>query len=458
MKLYRNIIILTIVIAILGVGVYFVTNFIPEENNAVETVMPETTEMFNIFKADSENVVRLNIKNSKEEYYVEKKGDIWVLNGDPSIKIKGTQATTLAHTCSSVSVKQVVSETDKDAKTFGFDENSSYVELIFKDGGRQKILVGNKTLDKENYYVKLENEPEIYLKNAYGTESIIPLIETLRDLSIMSVDTSNYGIIKKVEITKNGSLPVCVVNTVKNSEGEIPYEFKMTKPADANISGEIFTDKIINSIKSLEADAVMEDHAKDLSVYGFNNPYAEFKLVTEDNSYLLKIGDETDAFRFLTLNNSDTVYAVEKSKLGFVDVSYIDLMSSIIHVEYIDNVDEVEVSYQKKKYNIKIKGEGKNRTFTINGKEVKRDDGVLAYRAIIGIGLDSIDLEATPDNLPEGYIKYYKKDKTTSTVEFITTNERNYRVLVNGKGSSVTAKKNFKDVVDMIENAMQNAK
>lgn len=460
MKLYRNIIVLVIIIAVLGVGAYLATNFVPDEKNVEpsETKMPETTEMFSVFKVDSEKIIRLNIKNSKEEYHIEQKDGNWILNDDYSININQTSAKTLAHTCSSVSVKQVVSETDENAKAFGFDENSYYVELVFNDGKKQKILVGNKTLDNENYYIKLENEPQIYLKNSYGTESIIPFMESLRDLSIMSVDTSNYGNIKSVEIVKKDSLPVCIVNTVKDSKEEIPYAFKMTKPVDANISGEFFSDKIVNAIKLLEADAVIEDHAKNMSVYGLSDPYAEFKLVTEDNSYILKIGKETDSYRFVTLNDSDTVYAVEKSKLEFADISYIDLMSSIIHVEYVDAVDKVEVSYKNTNYIIQIKGEGNDRAYTINGKKINYEDGVLVYRAIIGIGLDSVCLSDIPDNLPEAHIKYYKKDGTTPTVEFIPINERNYRVLVNKKGNSITAKKNFKDVIDVIENALNNTK
>ena len=35
--------------------------------------------------------------------------------------------------------------------------------------------------------------------------------------------------IKKVEISKDNNLPIRIVNTVENSESEIPYLFKMTK-------------------------------------------------------------------------------------------------------------------------------------------------------------------------------------------------------------------------------------
>ena len=158
MKLYRNIAIIAVILVILGIGAYFATNYIPSENETTEPEETSTTEMFNIYKADSENIIRLNVKNDEEEYFVEKSGDKWVLNGDKSIKIKENSVKTLAYSCSSVSVKQVVSETENYAKSFGFDDSSSYVELIFKDGSKQKILVGNKTLDNENYYIKSVTE------------------------------------------------------------------------------------------------------------------------------------------------------------------------------------------------------------------------------------------------------------------------------------------------------------
>lgn len=458
MKLYRNVIIIAVIIALLGICAYVVTNVIPDENMNIETEEKEVTEMFNIFESDSDSIIRLNIKNSKEEYYIEKSGEKWLLNGDESINIKDTSVKALIHTCSQVSAKKVVAENDDNSVAYGFDEKSSYVEVVFKDGNKQKILVGNKTLDNENYYVKIENNPKIYLKNVYGTESLIPTKDTLRDMTLISVDISNYGVIKKVEISKDNNLPIRIVNTVENSESEIPYLFKMTKPVDADISGEVFSDKIIKTVSSLSADAVMEDHAKDLSLYGLDKPYATFYLETEDNKYSLKIGKETENYRFVQLNSGDTVYALEKSKINFVDVPYIDLMSTTIHVEYIDSVDSVEVMCDGVKYDIKIKGDDSNRSFEINGKKVDKDKAVLAYRGLIGISLDSVDLENAPSGSTEGYIKYTKKDGTVSNVEFVSVSERNYRVLVNGKGNSKTSKKNFKDAVVLIEKALESAK
>ena len=71
--------------------------------------------------------------------------------------------------------------------------------------------------------------------------------------------------------------------------------------------------------------------------------------------------------------------------------------------------------------------------------------------------MDSLDLTKEPTVTPAACIKYTKKDGSTTLVEFLPVDERNYRVTVDGKGSSITNKKNFEGVLSKLEETVKGA-
>lgn len=458
MKLYRNIIIFAIIIAVLGGLLFFVSRYESENNDA--QVVGEITEetMFNVYKTESEDIARINIKNSSEEYFLTTDGDKWVLNGDSSIKIKKSSLDSLLFSLSSVSVKKVIAENDENANDFGFNNPLGYAELIFKDGTNAKITVGGKTLDGQDYYIMVPGDNKIYMKNAYGTESLIPFISSLRDLSLVSIDTSDINNITEFYMSKRGSMAVKLKNNVDVNDENADARWRMIKPVTAVMNGQNFADKIVSCFESFNASKVIEDHPKNLADYGLNNPYAEFSISTKDAAFSFKVGDETENFRYITMSGQSAVYLIDKTKLSFLDVSYIDLMSNLIHVEYIKDVNKVTIASQDKKYDMEIKGEGEKAEYFINGKKIHKSSFSKAYQAVIGISLDSLDLSDEPKINNEAYIKYSKKDGTETLVEFLPVNDRNYRVVVNGEGNSVTNKKNLDNALEKVQEIIDNAK
>lgn len=458
MKLYRNIIIITIVVAVLGGAMYFVSKYLPENDNSANvTQQPAEDDMFSIYKGNSENVSRIQIKNADEEYAVSLSGETWVMNGDSTIRLKQTNVKSLLYTCTSVSVKKTVSETSEKAADFGFSAPTGYAELFFNDGTTKRITVGNKTLDGQDYYIMVSDDEKIYLKNTYGSESLIPSSQSLRDLSLISVDSSDLSTLKHVYMSKQGNTAVKLENTNIGTSENPNYQWRMLEPVFAEMNGQVFTDKIISCFEAFQAAAVVEDHPDNLSTYGLDAPYAEFSVGTADKTLNMKVGGETDTYRFLMEEGYDTVYAVPKSSLTFLDVAYVDLMSNLIHVEYISNVDKVAVVSGNTKYDMEIKGEKGAEEYYINGVKIQKETFSKAYQAVIGISLDSLDLTKEPTVTPAAYIKYTKKDGSTTLVEFLPVDERNYRVTVDGKGSSITNKKNFEGVLSKLEETVKGA-
>ena len=455
MKLYRNIIIIIAILALLGGALFFVTRYNPEnENSSSQPEQTAESEMISVYKADKSNLKSMHIQNKDGEYTLEYTGDKWVANKDDSIRISQASADALAHSLTNVSVKQIVSENGEDAAAYGFDTPVGFAEMTYADGTTKIITVGSPSLDNENYYIMISDDPNIYLKNAYGTESIIPSFMSLRDMSFFTIDTSNLSDLEHYYMEKQGNTPVKLENINIGTEENPNKQWKMLAPVYAEVNGQVFVDSIIEKMADFKASAVVEDHPKDYAIYGLDVPYASFSIGIGENVYSFKIGNETESLRYIKEDRSDAVYVMKKSSLVFLDVAYIDLMSNLIHVEYIKDVDRLEIITSSKTYNMKIK----DSKYFIDGKEIKKEAFSKAYQAVIGISLDSLDLSEVPDISPETQIKYYKKDGSVVTVNFLPVDERNYRVTIDGQGNCITGKKNFNTVVEKIEATYNEAK
>ena len=458
MKLYRNMIIIVLIVAILGVAMYFISHYQPD--NAVENTSTDeqTEDMINIYKAEQKDMISIHIKNAEEEYTLEKRNEKWILNGDESIRIKQTSADAVAYACTSVSAKQIVSENAGDAEKYGFSDPLGYAELKFKNGTVKKITVGSLSLDMENYYVMLSDDTNIYLKNTYGTESMIPSSMSLRDMVLLEINTEDLSDLQHFYMAKQGNTPIKMEYTNIGSKQDEKMQWKMLEPVYAEMNGQVFVDKVIGTLEKLEAVAVIEDHPADLSLYGLESPYATFSVGKTNGTSSFKVGNETENYRYISADEYSTVYVVRKSDLVFLDVAYMDLMSNLIHVEYIDTVDAIEVISPQKTYRMEIKGDKGNETYFIDGIEIQKEQFSKVYQAIIGISLDSVDLSDEPAISPESQIKYHKKDGSIVCVDFLPVDERNYRVTVDGKGNSITSKKNVTDVLKKIEDTCGRAK
>lgn len=451
MKLYRNIIITVVVIATLASALFFIARYQPQDTDGTPALEETEESMFQIYKTDSSRITALHIKNADEEYQLLLAGDLWLLNNDASIKLNQMSVEALVNTCASVSAKKIVAETLDSAESFGFSNPTGSVELHFTNGSTKKFVVGNKTLDGQDYYITMSDDSKVYLKNAYGTESLIPQSLSLRDLSLIAIDPSNLDAIRSFSMSSKGKLDIRIENMVENG-------WKMTLPVYAEVKGQIFVNDIINQFESFKATHVIEDHAESLDRYGLRNPYAKFLIATNEHEYEVYVGNETDSYRFLKLKNSDTVYTVAKTNLQFLELGYMDLMSSLIHVEYLDEISKVEIASGQTKYEMKIVGEESSRQYYINEKVFQKDAFSKAYQLVIGICLDSIDLSNVPKIEATSYIKYTRKDGDVSLVEFLPINDRQYRVIVNGQGNSITNRKNLEDVIKNLEDLVNTAK
>ena len=453
MKLYRNLIILFVAIAVL-VGAFIGVSMIVPESEENKTEEPLVSEAISVFEVDSSAVTKVLVKTSDEEYSVTKSGDSLILSNGTGLNISKSKLQSLIYSCSSVSASKIMTEKAGDAYKFGFDSAESSVTVETEDGTSKTILIADATLDNKSGYIKLADSDTVYLKSMYGIDNLTPEYKEFVDKTLLSIDTGDLSLLKNVYISKQGNTAVKLEYINTATQAEEKYAWKMTTPVYADVNGQVLSEHVLTHLENLTAVDIAEAHVKDRNIYEFNNPYAVFSIEYDSKTTKLIFGKKYNDYRFVMIDGYDSVYTIKDSSASFLDVPYQNLMSQLIHVEYIDQVSKVEIAGPDTDIIMEINDD----EYKINGKSIEKKSFSKAYQAVIGISLDSVDLNATSSGNYDAAIKYTKNDGSVVTVGFISVSERNYLAVVDGKGNSITAKKNFNEAVDFVVNTYKKAK
>ena len=442
MKLYKNIIIISVVIIAL-VGAFLAVYFMMPGEETPPVVENSEIETINVFNVDSDSVTKISVKSQEEEYEITKNGNDWILSGENGLNVSKTKIQSLVYVASSVSATKIISENPQDAEKFGFDVNSSSTTVHTKDGNSKTLLFGDTTLDKENVYIKLSDEDTIYLKGVSGIKSLIPEYKSFINMELISVDLSNLSLLTHVYIEKNGNTPIKLEYTEVD---ETSRAWRMLSPVYSEVNGQVLADNVLTAISEFKASEIAEAHPENIALYGFDKPYAEFSIGYDNKTTKLVFGDEYEGYRFVMISGFDTVYMVKNSEMDFLDVPYQNLMSRLVHVEYLDKISKAEIITKDEIITLEVNGD----SYRINGQKIEKSQFSKAYQAVIGISLDSVDLSPATNTTPDITIKYTREDGSVTKVDFISVSERNYRALIDGKGNAITAKKNVTEAIEFV--------
>ncbi len=449
MKLYRNLIILFVVIAALvgGIIAVYKLDTSKEEPTPSETPVSDTITVFNV---DSDAITKVSVKTEESEYYVTKSDGKLTLSNSAGLRLSENKLQSLIYSCSAVSATKEVSKNPEDAHKYGFDNVTKSVTVHINDGTEKTILIGDMTLDNKNAYIKMADDDAVYLKSIYGVESLTPRYTEFVDKTILTIDNSNLAPLEHVHISKKGNMAIKLDYLSIDSK----KHWKMTAPVYSDVNGQVLSEYILTPLATFSAVDVAEAHVSDRSKYSFEDPYAVFSIKYDNQTTKLIFGKNYNDYRFVMIEGYDSVYTVKESSLSFLDIPYQNLMSRLIHVEYIDQISKVEISGPDSSITMEIDGD----EYKINGKTIEKKAFSKAYQAVIGISLDSVDLNITPTNNYDATIKYTKNDGSVVLVGFISTGDRNYHAVVDGKGNSITAKKNFTEAFDFVMDTYKKAK
>lgn len=446
MKLYRNAIILVVIVALLG-GAYFL---ISRNKAADDGTIDETTDIIKLTDYTSDQVESLTLQNPDGTYVIVKKDTDWVLSSPTDINADTSVLSSIVINASSVTADKLVEENAQDMSIYGLDD-PILVKLKVADNKETTLEIGDMTPTKSGYYARVSGENKVYVIDSYTGGK---LVISRNDMRLKTLYNITSDIINQLSMDRNGQ-------NVFASSMDADNNWSLTQP----IKGSMNTTAVSPMLEALANATVtefIEDKPSDLSQYGLDSPSYVFDFsTTTAGAFKLILGDEKTKGSeiYAKLDGKDEVFAIDSSAFTFLDKPLKEIVDVFAYIVNIDQVTKIDLTMDGKTTNMTLDvykdAEGNSDSdkdkFTVDGKDASGKDADdkqpfrTFYQSLIGISLDEIDANATPSGEPEISINYTLKTGTMK-VDYISKDANYYYVVRNGEYAGILVKKNKQDM------------
>ena len=460
MKLYRNAIILVIVLGLLT-GAYYV--FKNNKKVGTDTDLGKPSETIKILSLDQLEMAKITVENSGqtmvfERTMVKQKSDdgketdvkSWKISSPADLRIDPSKVESLAINVSSVIADKLIEENAADLSKYGLDKPVR-VTVQMNDGSVKTLEIGSQTPTKAGYYVKEKDAGKVYTIDSYTGEKIKVAKNNVRDDRLFP-DLSSDNVTGFAMERKGQS-----VFTSKKAGNT---EWNLTSP----IQGDVNTTSVMPMLDAVVLSTVVnytEDKPADLSKYGLDKPSYAFEVDTGTAKTRLLLGSEskTAGEIYAKFENTNEVFTLSTEVYNFLDKPLKEIVEVFAYLVNISDVNTMTVEIDGKtiKSDIQTDKDDKDKDkFVVNGIDVSalkdENDGQYFrkfYSAVIGVTLSEIETGVKPSGTPEITFTYNLKTAPgTMKVEFIPKDARSYYVLRNGEYTGITVDKQKFDEAD----------
>jgi len=446
MKLYRNAIILVIIVALL-VGAYFLIS----RNKADEETEDTGTEnLLKLTDYTSDEVESVKLQNPDGTFIIVKKDTEWKLSSPTDFTADSSVLSSIVINAASLTADKLVEENAGNMATYGLDK-PIIITLKLKDGTEKVLEIGNQTPTESGYYGRLSGENKVYVLGSYSGEKLVIGKNGLRSKAIYSIASDT---INQLSMDRDGQ-------NVFVSEMDANKNWSMVQPIKGSMNSSALT-PMLEAVASLTVTDFVEDKPADLSKYGLDKPSYSLGFKTADGkAYKLIMGAEKTKGSdiYVKLDGKDEVYLMDISAFTFLDKPLKEIVDVFAYIVNIDQVKKIDLTMDGKTTTMTLDvytdAEGKTDVdkdkFTVNGKDASGKDDKdkqpfrTFYQSLIGISLDEVDVNGTPAGAPEISINYTLKNGTMK-VDYISKDANYYYVVRNGEYAGILVKKNKGDL------------
>ncbi|MDF2988139.1 MAG: hypothetical protein K0R50_3649 [Eubacterium sp.] len=429
MKLFRNAIILVVVLGLL-VGAYF---FLSNRKTGDTGTAEETTaaETIKVMSVDQEKISFIEFNNENGTFKLNKKDKAWTIEPEMEFPVDNSLADSSATDFAEIIADKVVEENATDLSKYGLDKPAS-AKVGLTDGTTKEVEIGSSNPTNEGIYVKLKGENKVYLIGSYYENKLKLNKGHFAVKDILNVEAAA---VKAISYEKNDELQFAISI---NSETDAKITAPIKEEADtAEVS------KMTAAVVQLAISDVIDDNP-DLAKYGLDKPAFAIEYGDGKTTKKILFGKELekDKIAYAKFPEGKSVFTVDISPLTFLDTKFSNLVNSFVYLPNINDVNKIELTIDGKTVVSDIttvKDDSDKDTFKVDGKDANmkdKDDKSLFrtfYQALIGITMNKYEPAPKPSGTPEVTIKYYMKpDNKPVTIEYISKDENYYYAMKDG--------------------------
>lgn len=341
---------------------------------------------------------------------------------------------------SKLSASQVV-DSGATAADFGLDQPLARISLILKDSSTLRFQLGNQSPVDGSYYLQKEGDPRVYLlgkttaslmlraRTDYWNKELLPGIST-ESLDLLQSVTLSSG----EHDSRNWRL-----------EHKGDSTFQLAEPVLLPIKTDNVFSMVILPLSTLQPEQFL----------GLTENLALYRLDKPDYSLTVSHGDATQVLQFsrdgqggfhATRKDRPGVFHIPEDRLGFLYLSYRELIGNYIYNGSMASVETIEFSRPSSgiSYRLALFGEGAQLYGIMDGRSIPYSQLTSGITPLYEIGIvgeadrsgtHRDEMRKALEKPAHTVIRVSKRDGAMDVLEFHSMNETLSFVKVNGATS-----------------------
>ena len=242
--------------------------------------------------------------------------------------------------------EKTISEKDVKWSDYGFDQPTLTIRFTTEPGRNHTMVFGAQNPSKTSYYMRLDENPKLYLVADTLKNALEKNVFDLRDKAVFSIAPSE---IDKVIIQKKG------VSNEFLREGA--SQWRMTSPENFRVRNVVIS-TLLRKLSSLKALEIVDNAKDNLESYDLKDPSDSISVIGKDLKKTLFIGSEIKTQEESTLkkgiyvkaDDSDAVFVIDDSTITDFDLADDNLRDKSIVGFNIPDIQSIEIQLLKQKW------------------------------------------------------------------------------------------------------------
>lgn len=415
---YGKILIAVIVLVVVSFSSFFIIDYYNNKNKSNN----DKKNNLNLLDFNVNDVKSLEIINESGTFEFEINNDVWEMVKGEKFEFNRNKLIAISTYMSDLKAERIVAKNRDKDESFGLKGNM-IITISLSNGDKNKLEMGDMTPTKDSYYVRVNDEDNVYTIPLFDGDEIIATREHIKSAYLFDVLDSNS--INYIKYVKSGEV---IFDMEKESSWIMKEPYEELKINTANVVS------LVDSITRATSIEFIEENPEDLSKYGLDKPSYELYISNGEKTATILFGNIAEG-------NAEYIYAydVDKKEVSvynigpilLFDYQTVDVLIRDVHNEYLIDLDKIDLKMGDETLEIKIVNENnitniEELQYEINGKILAKDkfnDFYDLYRSLNGLQFEVLDYEATPEGKSEIIISYFRKDGVNTEIELIPTEE-----------------------------------
>jgi hypothetical protein len=239
---FRGLLVAVVVLAALGVGLYF-----SNKEKAAEAAKPSADLPPKILTLSEADVTKVDLKKKGgDETVVERAGGKWQMTAPKAYPADQDATNQLVTAASNISGDRVVEDKASNLAAYGLNSPSIEVDITSKGGKVSKLKLGDDTPTNSGSYAMLEGDPRVFTVASYVKTGVDKSANDLRDKRLLNFDQDKLS---RVEL-------IAKKQDIEFGRDKDHWQIVKPKPLRAD---SLQVDEMLRKLKDAKMDLTLSD-------------------------------------------------------------------------------------------------------------------------------------------------------------------------------------------------------